>query len=504
MGVLLGACAVVLQTGAFRPATASPGVDAVPAASVVVASGVVGTGGGGVTGPPLGVVPRGVPDVALFTALKDGARGRAGAIPGGHGPRPPGPAPLAVVVDGLSQPGLSAGDNSSANQGTPSDATGASGLAHYVEMVNSKVGVYAKATLAPAAAPVDLDTFVGAPGDDVFDPQVQWDPQAGRWLYVAVRVAQNGNHLAFGWSRTTDPTDLTAAGWCRFSISTGAELDDYPKLGHNDTHIIVASNVFQGNAFRTARVWVVPKPQPGVTACPASVSATSFGTRANPLTTSDGNTAFTIVPANTSDASMNGYLVAADSPYFVASPHQIMVWHVEGPSGSPALVKDGNVEVVTPFAFPANVPQPGTANQLDSSDTRLTQAVAKVDPDAGSPAVWTQHTVAGPGGRAVVRWYEILAGAVPALRQQGAVGDASHFVFNGAVSPAMDGTTAAIFYNVGSGSQLAQVRARTRQGATPLGTFDGEVVLATSAAATQDFSCCRRRVKTDPPPPVQI
>jgi len=144
---------------------------------------------------------------------------------------------------------------------------------------------------------------------------------------------------------------------------------------------------------------------------------------------------------------------------------------------------------VTGFAIPANVPQPGTSNVIDSSDARLTQAVAHVDPDAGTgEAVWTQHTVNGPGGRAVVHWYELLPGSLN-VRQQGTIQDASNFVFNAAISPATVGSAAVINYNTGSSSQLAQIRAQSRETGMALGTMANEIVLGTSAAADQDFSC---------------
>jgi hypothetical protein len=181
-------------------------------------------------------------------------------------------------------------------------------------------------------------------------------------------------------------------------------------------------------------------------------------------------------------------VVAADSPYFVASPSQVMAWHVAGSAGSPTLVPDGNMNV-TAFNFPANVPQPSSSNVIDSSDTRLTQAVAHADPGAGgAEAVWTQHTVDGAGGRSVVRWYELLPASLT-VRQLGTIQNASQFVFNGAISPAYDGTTAAINYNTGSSSQLVDIRAQSRLGSTPLGQMAGEVTLGSSSAVDQDFSC---------------
>src|SRR6266496_5252714 len=148
---------------------------------------------------------------------------------------------------------------------------------------------------------------------------------------------------------------------------------------------------------------------------------------------------------------------------------------------------------VTSYSIPANVPQPGTGNVLDSSDTRLTQSVAHADPDASkAEAVWTQHTVAGPGGRSVVRWYELLPASLT-VRQMGTISDTTNYVFNGAISPATDGTSAAINYNVGGSSQLVQIKAQTRTSSTSLSTMSDELTLGTSSAIDQDFSCspCR-------------
>jgi hypothetical protein len=405
-----------------------------------------------------------------------------------------GPAPQAVVVGGLNQPGLGATNNSAANQGTPPDTTGAIGPQHYVEFVNSKVGVYDRDDLSLVTSR-DLDAFTGRAGQDVFDPQIQWDQQANRWLYLSADVdSLNRDFLNFGWSKTADPTDLVN-GWCRFAVSTDNGsikiLEDYPKLGHDNLHVIFGTNSFRGNTFLTSHVFSLPKPANGDTSC-ATPTVSVFGSSASPLTTSDGTFVFTPVPANTADASAAGFVVAADSPLVVSTPSQIMAWHVGGSGGSPTLVPDGNMNV-TAYNLPLNVPQPGTSNVIDSSDGRLTQAVAHADPSAGGAmAVWTQHTVNGPGNRSIARWYELLPASLT-VRQAGTIQNASQFVFNAAISPAFDGTTAAINYNTGSASQLVDIRAQTRLGTTPLGQMSGEFVLGTSSANDIDFSCtpCR-------------
>src|SRR6185312_12611217 len=126
----------------------------------------------------------------------------------------------------------------------------------------------------------------------------------------------------------------------------------------------------------------------------------SFGSVANVFRTSDGQDVFTPVPANNFDGGANGYVVASD----FAGPgpqNQVMAWRMSGggAGAAPSLVAYGNIAVST-YSIPANVPQPGTSAVLDSSDARLTQAVSMTDPGATVPeGVWTQHTIAGAGGR---------------------------------------------------------------------------------------------------------
>jgi hypothetical protein len=433
------------------------------------------------------------PHVPNDNALNQGKRLAVGhdkkaPSPGGSGssPEPFTTDFSSTIFGGLNAPGFSATDNTPANNGTPPDPTGAIGPTHYLEFVNSKVGVYDRTNLSLLSSR-DLDVFVGRSGQDVFDPQIQWDQTGNRWLYVADDVLSSSqNFLAFGWSKTADPSDLVN-GWCRFVVGTGTTLEDYPKLGHDNNHILFGSNAFGPSSFLTAHVWSVAKPANGDTSCTAPTLSV-FGSAASPLTTSDGTLVFTPVPANTADSLAAGYVVAADSPLVVGSPSQIMAWHVAGTPASPSLVPDGNMNV-SAYSIPANVPQPGTSFVLDSSDARLTQAVAHADQDAGNAeAVWTQHTVPGPGGRSVARWYELLPAALT-VRQQGTIQDASHFVFNAAISPAMNGSSAVIEYNIGSSTLLAQIRAQSRGPGTPVGTMGSEILLGTSAAADQDFSC---------------
>jgi hypothetical protein len=403
-------------------------------------------------------------------------------------------APATGLFNGLNQPGIAAADEGYCC--TPPDSTGAIGPNHYVEFVNTTIRVYDRGL--KQLSQLDMATFVAAPaGHNVSDPQVQWDPRAGRWFYAAIAYATHSNYLVFGWSKTSDPSDLSGS-WCRFGAFTGNQLPDYPKLGHDDNFVLFGANLYDdstGNfVFSTAAIWALPKPAAGSTACSAS-GFTAFADPSHPLLNADGTSAFTPVPANLSDASSLGYIVAGHSPLApkpsdpTGPQTRLMVWHTALQGSTPHLFADGDLTVGS-FDVPPNVLQPGGAPAIDSLDARLTQAVAHKDPDAGgSEAIWTQHTISGPGGRSVLRWYEILPAGLT-VRQQGSLSSGTDSIWNGSISPSIAGNDAAIFYNRGGAAQLAVAAAQSRVSSTPLGTMSGsEVVLVTSGTADVDFSC---------------
>jgi hypothetical protein len=424
--------------------------------------------------------------VALAVAKRraDAAAIRAlPTLPSQAGPGPAAREPSAAIFNNLNQPGLSASDEG--NGVTPPDTTGAIGPNFYMEFVNQFVGVFDRNTLARVAA-LDLASFVGAPsGLTPTDVQIQWDPQSNRWIYALIGFQTSNNYVLFGWTKTADPSSLPG-GWCRYGVGTGSSLNDYPKLGHDANFITVGSNVYSDTLptfpFVTANLWAIPKPLAGDSSCSSPVSAFYFADATHLLHNADGSLAFTPVPANTADGSSPGYIVGAHDDS-TAAQSKVMVWHF---APGPTLVADGDITVGT-FSVPPSVPQPGTTNLLDSLDGRLTQAVQLRDPSAGGvEAVWTQHTVAGASGRAVVRWDEFAPSTLTVL-QEGEIGSTTDHIFNGAISPSSAGSDAGVFYNRGSGSTLALIGAQTRGSSTPVGQMDaGEVVLGSSATFDQE------------------
>jgi len=402
--------------------------------------------------------------------------------------------PLALVSGSLNLPGLNAEEQVETPEGasTPPDTTGAIGPTDYVEFVNSEVRAYARSTLTPAGPAVSLTEFVG--GKAVCDPQIKYDPQGERWFYAAIRCdgTKAANELYVGFSKTSDPTDFSIAtghGWCGYAYNTGKALEDYPKLGLDPSHILIGTNSFSAvsEAFLTSHILSFPKPTGTITTCPTAPTMTTFGSEGSPLRTLVSNhEAFTPEPATVAGEASAGYVVSADFGLEFGSGENIMIWQVAGTAGAPEL-KQIAAPTVAAYELPPGVPQPGTIDEIDSLDARLTQAVAADDPNAGGEeAVWTQHTISGGAG-SVVRWYELLP-AKGQVRQSGTISDPSKFVFNAAIAPTLNGD-AVINYNTGSSEALVQTMAQSRIGSAPLGTMNGPVELGTSVAVDSDFSC---------------
>ncbi len=438
--------------------------------------------------------------------------GRAAYLPIRRGPsrragrQPAAPAQVATPLAPVGQ--SAAGAGLGANGSSPSDSTGAIGTNHYIEFVNTAVGLYDR-SLAQISS-VNLATFIGAASAATGDVQVQWDEQAQRWVYSSLELYGCGtstcsdNRLAFGWSKGADVSGLTLANtdWCNFHLDTGTSLYDFPKLGHDVNFLTIGANVFDANAnFTTAAVVAVPMPASGDTSCTAP-AASIFGSKVRPLVhvaPIAGQPVFTPVPANTTDASSTGYISAADS-----SGSYIGEWHVVPTGGAcvsgPCLVSDGEIAIPTWAGSGSGdftVPQPGGHQPVDALDGRLTQAVQHADPSAGgAEAVWTQHTTGSLSGRSVVTWFELLPGTCAAgtctgtaLHQQGTLSNASLYLFNAAISPTSHGDGAVVQYNTGSAATFIDVRAQSRNAADPLGAMSGELVLRGSTVADSDGTC---------------
>ncbi len=311
----------------------------------------------------------------------------------------------------------------------PSDSTGAVGTTRYIELINTNFAIYNKTSNTPLAQGT-LNQLAGeSAGNNIFDPQVIWDPGTNRFYYAMDDIASaSDNRLAIGFSKTSSPNG--AADFCHYVFNYGSFFPDYPKLGDSQGFFFTGVNTFNSaNQFVGSDLIWISKPIAGTT-CPAA-STFKAGTETD-LAGPGGSSAGTPVGVNQTDTNATGWALAVGG-----NPStKINLFRITKAANGNAIVQNPGTAVTVPsYSAPPNIPQKNTTNQLDSLDRRFTQAVSGVDPGhANKVGIWTQQTVAAPGGKSEVRWYEIDPAATTRL-QSGKVTSATLFNFNGSISP---------------------------------------------------------------------
>ncbi len=396
-------------------------------------------------------------------------------------------APLAARPRRLA-PAIGRAWGGQANPGfAPSDSTGAVGNSRFIQLVNSKFAIYDKSDSAPMSTGT-LNTLAGASSaDTLFDVQVIWDPTTKRFFYTMIDVENSvTNNLAFGWSKGSSPNGGSSSDWCRYSIAFGSRFPDYPKLGDSKPFAIIGVNIFAGSAFTGSELLAIKKPGSG-SGCPSSPKVKAK----TPLKTNNSTLAFTPVPANEIDGQGTGWVVARPAP---TPASKIAVFKVTKNDNGAAQIQGTSKNIsVDQYKIPPAAPQAASTSKIDTSDTRMTQAVGAIDPNHDKKfAVWTQHTVKGGAG-SKVRWYEIYP-KTPKLLQNGSVSGSSLYEYNGAISPnrAVSGGDASgganMLMNFSSSSSGANpgLRIVSKKGGN---NQSGQVVVAISPGPLGGFDC---------------
>jgi hypothetical protein len=495
----LAALAVVVS-----PTTAAPAVGPESALAVGLASDL-GPSRGGPAKAPKGWMRLHAREFAQAKAAANvragvgSNRGKPGGGGGGSGPTVSTYSNVSPSFNGTYQTGL-----------TPPDTTGAIGPDRYIETVNTQYAIYSRIGTQLNSGTLSSLTGIsgGFFGHSLSDPQTMWDAKTQRFYYSAVYydAFMSDNGLAFGWSKTATPA--SSGDFCKYYLSFGGDLPDYPKLGDSADFLLYGFNRFSGSSstYVGSSFVTLNKPAAGSSCAPtSSLLAYTYGALHN----ADSTLAATPVPANlVDDANGYGYIVAnADLSLAPSnSADFVSVYRVStngfDSSGRPIPKLEGpapdrfplTTVSVPSYSMPANAPQKGSSYLLDTLDGRFEAAVAAVDPASGNKlALWTAHAVASSdGARVEERWYELDPNA-GTLLQSGSVSDSSLFIWNGAVSPdrANNGTTAsfgdsmAMSVSTSSATTYPAIQFVSRRGGTqsPL----RNLVQATGPSV--DFSC---------------
>jgi hypothetical protein len=345
-------------------------------------------------------------------------------------------------------------------------------------------------TVSGVASQGTLTNWTGEPSSDsLTDPQVLWDPASQRFYYEVLDTTTD--NFAYGFSKTAQPQSRSDFCHYDWNFGYGSNLPDYPKLGTTTNFVMIGVNdysnsLFGGYTYVGSDVdWIAKPPTGPLTTCPDPATLGS-GAISNLSQT------FTPVPAFQTDPSSTGWVVANSQDVSGgATATALSLWSATDNAGQLNLTGPTTV-AVSSYTLPANAPQPGTTDTLDTLDGRLIHAVSAIDPRFGKLAVWTSHTVLGAAG-AEVRWYEIDP-AARALLQSGTVSSASQYVFNGSVSPdrADTGTQGAfgsnmvLTFSTVSASAYPAIQMASKRGANALSAW---VVVDQSSYSDTDFTC---------------
>jgi hypothetical protein len=371
----------------------------------------------------------------------------------------------------------------------PPDPTGAMGPNSYMELINLRYGIYGRdGSLVNEG---DLGQLTRFPVNELSDPQIVWDPTSQRFYYLAIDFYTS--QYAFGYSKTANPRSDDE--FCHYQIGAfynAFYLPDYPKLAVTRDFVLVGSNVFLLlSYYMGSDVNWFQKPTDPV--CPGQLGA---GGTFSALKNADGSLMSTPEPAVMLDATSGGWIVGSNDVSTSGGADYLTVFKVTKNAQGQAQLSGPMTVTVPHYEVPANAPQSGTTQLIDTMDTRLTHAVAGYDPRLDATAIWTAHTVFGGAG-AEVRWFEINTATTPALSQTGTVTDPELYVFNGAISSdraaddattpsAVTGRNMVMGVNTSSGATFSAIKMVSQRGTAPQ---SGVVVIKQSAGPYADFAC---------------
>jgi hypothetical protein len=305
--------------------------------------------------------------------------------------------------------------------GHPPDTNGDVGPQHYIQTINTSVGIYRKNGVRLAAFTFNSLMSQGSFGnlcdtDNFGDPVVLYDTFEDRWIITdfAFKLDGSGNIIAPSYqclavSKSGDPV---AGGWNFYSISSTSGFGDYPKFGIWPDGLYMSANMFgfgAGGSYQNVRVWAFNKAQ--MYAGEPTVQILSF----------DAPSAeFTLLPSN---ARLQTGTPSAGSPNYFAVVWQFLnaisvyKFQVNWASTSTSTFSGPFTSLTSTWwaqylnSNATSVPSP--ANRLDSLYPRL-MVQNQYTNLGGVESLWTSHTV-GAGNptsnvtsaQAAVRYYQV-------------------------------------------------------------------------------------------------
>ena len=361
--------------------------------------------------------------------------------------------------------------------GHPPDTVGDVGPNHFLQAVNTSIGIYSKSGGAPLAA-FTFDAFFTGTGTvcdagNQGDPTVVYDPQADRWIVADFAFTGSGSTPPFfeciAVSKTGDPV---SGGWWFYAIRTDDAghpwFADYPKMGIWADGLYMTANMFS-NSFEEVRVWAFNRSdlEAGLPVRNVVVDVGNV----------DANLHFSLLPSNMRTATgvppagRPNLLVSESTSDFA---FEVWKFHADYSGSGSTFTGPANVSQASYNFVEAAVPTPG--NSLDSLFDRLMMQ-AQYTNIGGVEAVWVNHTVrcCGAGSPMGIQWAQlnVTNGSVPpAPVQQQIYPSASDTLHRWMGSLAVDKNgDMALGYSVANATTNPDIRYAGRLAGDPPGTL---------------------------------
>ena len=354
--------------------------------------------------------------------------------------------------------------------GWPPDTHGDVGPTHYIQAVNTSIGIFDKATGTRLAAFTFDNFFIAAGGSGACatlnygDPIVLYDQVSGRWIITDFAFAGNGTtppyYECIAVSKTADPV---SGGWWLYTVTASTTaLNDYPKLGIWNDGIYMSANMFTGGAsYGGVKVWNFNRDDLISGAALRSVSFTL------------GTSYFSLLPAN-----LKGAAAPAGTPEYFMSDYgsntSMKLWKFTTNWTTPTSSTFTGPQsfAVASFTRPASnsVRQLGSTVRLDTLGDRLMSNLQYRNIN-GTQSLWVSRTAKISTSSYGIRWMEVRnMSGTPSVYQQGTY--APNAAYRWMPSLAVDKFgNMAVGYSVSTSTMYPAIRYAGRLSTDALGTL---------------------------------
>lgn len=353
--------------------------------------------------------------------------------------------------------------------GTPPDPAGDVGPNHYVEAVNTKIGIYAKtgtelATFTFNELWANVDTTTACKGFNYGDPTVVYDPIGDRWIIADFAFADQVNFTApyYECIAVSQGPNPVSDGWYFYSVLSTDAFPDYPKMGIWPDALYLTANMFTSR-YKSARAWAINRADLESGVVSPRVVMKDLGSRY-----------FSLLPANlrgaTPPTNSPAYLVSQD---WNAYRFDVWKWRIDWAAMTSTFSGPTQISQTT-YQLPNGeiVPQKDSPQLLDALDFRLMMQ-AQYRNIGGTESIWVAHTVGnGPTG---VHWAQlsVTGGTVSTTPvQQGIWTGGGDGLYRWIPSLAVDRNgNMAMAYSVSSSTLFPEIRAIGRLASDASGTL---------------------------------